>query len=151
MRKPATPVIYEDEDALQIATADYLRLAWPSDLLWWHTPNGGERPTVERVDRRTGKTYRFSPQAAKLKRMGTLSGVADCALQLPKGRMGFIELKVGANDLDPPQEIFRDRCRANGQGWALCRSVEEVQEVCIKWLALYGLQPRARLMAGRAA
>ncbi|MFD1189726.1 hypothetical protein [Phenylobacterium conjunctum] len=150
MRKPATPAQYEDEDALQIATADYLRLAWPSHLLWWHTPNGGERPTVERIDRRTGATYRFSPQAAKLKRMGTLPGVADCALQLPKGRMGFIELKVGDNKLDPPQEDFRDACLANGHGWALCRSVEQVEETCIRWLATFGLVPRARL-AGRAA
>jgi len=151
MRKPATPTQYEDEDALQIATADYLRLAWPSHLLWWHTPNGGARPTVERIDRRTGETYRFSPQAAKLKRMGTLPGVADCALQLPKGRMGFIELKVGDNQLDPPQEVFRDRCLANGQGWALCRTVEEVEATCIKWLAMYGLEPRARLTARSAA
>jgi len=150
MRRPATPIA-ETEDALHIAVADYLRAAWPSHLLWFHPPLGGERPSVERTDRKTGKTYRFSPQAAKLKRMGAVAGVPDFCLLLPKGRVGFIELKTATGQLSTDQLEFRRVCLANGHGHEICRSVEQVEETCVRWLATFGLAPRARLTAGRAA
>lgn len=150
MRKPATPIA-ETEDALHIAVAGYLRAAWPSHLLTFHVPNGGERPSVERIDRKTGQTYRFSPQAAKLKRMGTIAGVPDFCLLLPKGRVGFIELKTKTGELSIDQIEFRRVCLANGHGHEVCRSIEQVEDTCIRWLEAFNLAPRARLTAGRAA
>jgi len=150
MRKPATPIA-ENEDALHIAVAGYLRAAWPSHLLTFHVPNGGERPSVERIDRKTGQTYRFSPQAAKLKRMGTIAGVPDFCLLLPKGRVGFIELKTANGQLSADQLEFRRVCLANGHGHEICRTVEQVEETCVRWLAAFNQAPKARLSAGRAA
>lgn len=134
----------QSEDDLAKSVADYLRLAWPSALPWWHTPNGGKRVTVTRTDRRTGKTYEFSPEAKKLKQMGVRAGVPDLTFILPNGQAAFIELKVGANDLSDEQADLREELLALRCGYATCRSVDEVETTITRWLGAFGLQPRAR-------
>lgn len=143
MARPAT-LTPQDEDALQIEVAEFLRWAWPAELPWWHTPNGGKREQVTRTDRRTGRTYRFSPEAAKLKRMGVLSGVADLAFILPNGQAAFIELKVGANTQSDDQIDFQAAVKARGCAYVVCRSLVEVERVLTRWLAAFGLTLKAR-------
>lgn len=126
------------ETPLTYQVAEFLEHAWPADLRWTHFPAGENRgDKIQRTDRRTGKTYWFSPAGAKLKRMGLKPGWGDFQLLLPRGHIGFIELKTEDGDLTPDQEDFRDVCRANGHGWALCRSVDDVERVCARWLAVF--------------
>ena len=140
IRLPDRP---ELEDDLAKDVAEYLSWAWPEHLPWWHTPNGGKREQVVRTDRRTGKTYRFSPEAAKLKKMGVLAGVPDLTFIMPNGQAAFIELKVGDNDLSDEQIALRKRLLACNCGYKVAWSVDEVQTICRAWLAAYGLAPRA--------
>lgn len=153
MARSVTPAQHEDEDALHIAVADFMRLAWPADLEWLHVPNGGKREKVTRT-RADGSTYEFSPEAKKLKRMGVRPGAYDLWVQLPRGQYGWIELKTRSGQLSDDQIDFGQRIAAHGGGRVVCRSVEEVQAVLTKWLALFDRKLRASvgpLFAGRAA
>lgn len=140
----------EMEDDLAKAVADFLRVALPPGIPWWHTPNGGKREQVQRTDRRTGKTYWFSPEAAKLKKMGVRAGVPDLTVILPNGQAAFIELKVRDNGLSDEQIDVRAELVACHCGYQVARSVEDVERILTGWLAHYGLTLRARL-SGRAA
>lgn len=115
------------EDSLQIAVADYLRLQY-TDLLSWHTPNGGKRNKRE---------------AARLKRMGVRPGVADVMLYWLDSDLcmnaGAIELKCGKNKLQPSQVTFRNDWMNTGGHYAICRSVDEVMH----WLSAWGV-PKGR-------
>lgn len=66
------------EDKLQAAIAAHLTARASSDVLWWHTPNGGSRNAIE---------------AAKLRRMGVKPGIPDLLL-LVGGRLHALELKT---------------------------------------------------------
>lgn len=143
MARPASVQLTGDEDALAKSVAEFLRLAMPADVPWWHTPNGGARVQVERTDARTGRKYRFSPEAQKLKAMGVLPGVPDLTFILPNGQAAFIELKVGANDLSDEQIDLRARLLCNHCGYQVARSVDQVAEIVAGWLALFGLKLRA--------
>lgn len=143
MRRPAIPdPKAQSETALQMQVVKFLRWAWPADLLFYHVPNGGKREQKTRTGK-DGKTVRYSPEAGKLKAMGVRPGVGDLAFHLPKGRIGYIELKVGANDLEPDQIDFRDDCLAHGHGYAVARSLQDVEHILAGWLALYGRKLRA--------
>lgn len=123
------------ETALHMQVARYLRLALPSELVFFHVPNGELR------DART---------AGKLKAMGVLAGVPDFTILLPQGRAGFIELKTARGALSDAQIDLRAKLVALNCGYQTCRSVDEVAETITRWLAAYGLEPRATLQ-GRAA
>ena len=146
MARSVTSAPKESEDDLAKAVADYLRLAWPTELPWWHTPNGGSRAQVERQDRRSGRTYRFSPEAAKLKKMGVLAGVPDLTFILPNGQVAFIELKVADGTLSDEQADLRKLLLDCHCGYAIARSVEDVERITTDWLAAYDLKPRATLL-----
>lgn len=146
LRAAANPIA-EDEDDLAQKVAEFLRWALPPGIPWWHTPNGGKREQVVRRDRATGREYRFSPEAAKLKRMGVRAGVYDLTFIMPNGQAAFIELKVGANDLSDDQIDFRNDVLDCGCGVATCRSLAEVARVLTRWLGRYGLTLKARVTA----
>lgn len=144
MSRPAARPQYKDEDDLAIQTADFLRVALPPEIQWWHTPNGGSRATREVYSKRQGKMIRISPEATRFKRMGVRPGVYDLIFIMPNGQAGFIELKVWPNDRSDDQIIFGRDVSASGCGIATCWSLDEVVEVLSRWLALYGLKLRAR-------
>jgi hypothetical protein len=127
----------QSEDDLAKDVAAFLRLCWPPELPWWHTPNGGKREQVQRIDRATGRPYWFSPEAAKLKEMGVLAGVPDLTFVLPNAQVAFIELKVGDNQLSPEQEGLRAKLLNRGCGYAVCYSLDEVEATLRRWLAQY--------------
>ena len=133
-----------DEDQAQIAVVDFLLLAWPEELPFWHTPNGGSRATVERRAK-DGSTYRFSPEAKKLKRMGVLPGVPDLQFILPNGQTAFIEMKTPDGVLSDDQIKFRAKVIALGCGYAICITPEDVEMVLTRWLGKFGLKLRASL------
>lgn len=104
------------EDTLQMSVADYLRYQFPT-LLWFHTPNGGKRHPRE---------------AARLKRMGVLPGVADILLFWKSG-MGAIELKSDIGRQRDTQKEFMLKWVANGGRYNICRSIEDVQDTMRAW------------------
>lgn len=83
----------DTEQETVIQWARYSSGRWPELKLLYHTPNGGSRNKKE---------------AAKLKRMGVLAGVAD--LHLPVARSGFhslyIEMKYDDGRLLKSQREF---------------------------------------------
>lgn len=129
MRQSRKPPV--KEISLHMSAAAYIRRAWPEHLPWWHTPNGEKR------DART---------AGKLKGMGVLAGVPDFSFVMPNGQAAFIELKNADEGLSDSQIEFRDRVLAARCGYAVCRTMEQVEDTLTRWLAAYGLEPRARLM-----
>jgi len=115
------------EESLQIAVADYLRLAAPS-LLWFHVAN--ER--------------KCTPQrGAKLKRLGVLAGVPDLVFVLANGQVRFIELKAGRGRLTDKQAEFFEAALILATPCATARSVEEVAAILRGW----GVQLRATVAA----
>ena len=117
---------------LHFAVAAYLRHALPPEVVAWHTPNGELR------DPRT---------AAKLKGMLVVPGVPDFTLVLPNGQTAFIELKAGDGQLSPEQIEFRQRVVALRCGYAVCRSLDEVEATLARWLSKFGLTLKGRLAA----
>ena len=105
------------EDILQMQVARYLAVASP-DLVWFHPANGG---------------YRNPREAKKLKDMGVKAGVADLALILPDGRAAFIELKHGKGRQTDTQKAFEADCARTATPYAICRSLDDVQQTLAAW------------------
>lgn len=144
-RRPATRAargLKPSETSIHMSVAAFIRHAWPDDLPWWHTPNGGKRQTVTRT-KRDGSVVTYSPEAAKLKAMGALAGVPDLAFILPNAQIAFIELKTPKGNLSEEQVGFRDRALDLRCGYEVCRSVDEVEAVLSRWLSLFQRKLRA--------
>lgn len=106
------------EEQLQLAVAQFLRLAAP-DLLWWAVPNQrGTRSLIEN---------------AILKRLGVRPGVPDIGMILPGGVAGFIELKAPKGRLTETQVEFAQAVQGRGGRWLLCRSIEDVRAALVGW------------------
>lgn len=113
------------EEALQRDVVQYLKLQYPN-LLFLAVPNGGSRHPAE---------------AAKLKGMGVLPGVADIIMiwhrdshYIEQPQIGAIELKVGRNKQTPSQIEFQKRWETCGGKYQVCRSLDEVIAVLKEWL-----------------
>lgn len=129
-KRPARLAPRVTEAALHMSVVRFLRYAWPDDLPWWHTPNGGLRSKAE---------------AGKLRAMGVTPGVPDLCFLLPDRQCAFIELKGAGGHLSPDQIAFRDRVQALGCAYVVARSVEDVEATLNRWLLAYGRKLRARL------
>lgn len=124
------------ERALHMTVEAFLRRAWPDHLPYTHFPAGELR------DDRT---------AGKLKAMGLKPGWADFIFILPNGQAAFVELKASAGGLSDAQVAVRTRLVNCHCGYAVCRSLDEVEATLTRWLAAYGLKLRATLTVRRAA
>jgi hypothetical protein len=104
------------ETRLHCAALDYIRAVCP-DCLVWHTPNGGKR----------------SKETARLmKRLGLMPGVFDLTMMLPDGRHVYLEAKVGNNDLNDDQFIFRNELIIRGIPYVVFRSVDDVRDFILQ-------------------
>jgi len=119
------------EDDLQIAAVTWFRLQYP-DIVIFAIPNGGKRNAIE---------------AAKMKRTGTLAGVADLFIMQskypPPWDMStsaeayhglFIELKVGKNEMTESQKIFRLNAINAGYGHVVCRDIDSFMKTVNEYL-----------------
>ena len=115
------------EDKLQEACVRWFRYQYP-DVVIFAIPNGGSRNKIE---------------AAKLKRTGTLSGVADLFVMYPKWSQGvgmadyyglFIELKIGKNKQTESQIKFADNALKAGYTCVVCRSIDEFMQIVNDYL-----------------
>ena len=65
------------EDCIQRAVCQHLRTRGSPGLVWWHTPNGGKRRTIE---------------AAIMKGLGVRAGVSDL-IAVHEGKAFALELR----------------------------------------------------------
>ena len=111
----------QPENDLTIACVDYYRtqrLAERGRCLMWHTPNQvGSRSYYD---------------AAVLKRMGVLPGVADFLLMLPGGRIAAIELKAEKGRQSPAQREFQVDCLSFGVPYRIVRTPEEFEAELVR-------------------
>ena len=123
------------EDHLQAECVRWFRYQYPNVVIF-AIPNGGSRNPIE---------------AAKLKRTGTLAGVADLFVMKAKWvdedieifgftdyyckyHGLFIEMKVGKNKQTPAQVEFQEYCQQAGYEYQVCRSFDEFKEVIENYL-----------------
>lgn len=116
MRKAA---YLSDEESEQIAVVEWCRYneeTFPALKLLHHCPNGGSRDERE---------------AAKLKMMGVLPGVADLHLPAPKGVYGslYIEMKCDGGRLEDSQKRFLTAAAEAGNFCAVCYCAEAA--ICV--------------------
>lgn len=122
----------------QVAVIDWAQLLSgqiPELALLFAIPNGAKLPYFQ-AQGKNGKTYRWSPEAEKLKREGLRRGVPD--LFLPVARNGFhglfIELKYGRNKPSDDQVAYLDAVAAQGYLAAVCWGAEDAIETLTEYL-----------------
>lgn len=125
------------ENATHCQLADLLRAAIQPYWMWWHTPNGGERPAFINAH---GK--RVSIEAGRLKRMGVRAGVSDFLLVAPgTAQLHALELKrEGKSPTSDQLDFLQSVTDAGGRAeWA--DSFEEAVEILTYWGAIKGVHP----------
>jgi hypothetical protein len=107
-----------DEDMLHVFTADLLAAFKRPGIVAYHTPNGGKR---------------HISVAKKLKKMGTLPGVADWTFLMPGARTAFLELKDADGRQSDAQVDFQRDVEALGFRYELARTPQQVKDILIAW------------------
>jgi hypothetical protein len=100
------------EQALHRACAQFLDIALPDDVLWFHYPAGGFRKPVE---------------AKILRSLGTRAGIPDLLI-VHRGRLIAIELKGPGGRLTPAQKAMHQRLTLAGAVVTTAKSLEELQD-----------------------
>ena len=122
-RKPFNALPEPSELQIHIAVVARLRLLCRPGIIYWHTPNGGLRENKR--------------EAAKLRAMGVLPGVADLQFLYPCAQPNlFLELKARGRKLTPDQEVFRDLVRAAGHAYEWTDSLDEAIRILIQYKVL---------------
>lgn len=120
------------EFAMHCVIADSLRVGLSPGWMFWHTPNGGERPAFINKHGR-----RISPEGGRLERMGTKKGVSDLLLiGPPAARLHALELKVRGETPDDDQIAFLKDVAACGGVIAWADSVDQALAILKDWGAV---------------
>lgn len=117
------------EDDIQQAIIEAIGWQHP-DVRVVHVPNGGKRP-----QRQNKRGQWFSPEGARLKRLGARAGFPDLILIWPERRVGFFEVKTPAGNLTKEQREWRDLLKGLGFPWALVRSSDDALLHMRQWRA----------------
>ena len=96
---------------------DWIRLVAPQCVAF-HVPNGG---------------YRTKSEAARLKWMGVLAGVADIVIVDEHGLAYFLEMKSGDGVMLESQIKFQAICKDRNIPYAICHNVTEASKIFKKW------------------
>jgi hypothetical protein len=114
------------EEDFQRQVVQFLRVAAPERMFFFHVPNGGQR---------------HSKVAAKLIGQGLRAGVPDLAV-IWEGQVLFLELKTarGATSL-VQRQVHKQLGLAGAWVW-VCRTLDEVIEA----LTAFGIPLRARAL-----
>ncbi len=114
----------KSEDDLQRAVIAHIRARGVRGVLWWHTPNGGSRNRIE---------------AAKLKGLGVLPGVADLSFVGPGGIYHGLELKNGFRSYPTAaQTAFASAINAIGGRASIVHDLDGALSVLERWGLLKG-------------
>jgi hypothetical protein len=111
----------QPEHRLQVQIVDYLRLRgfWPV-----HIPNGGKLPGTAAQRARTGWL---------LKSSGLHAGFPDLLVIGSNARVGFIEVKAEGAYQSPAQRESEQQLGNFGHRYAICRSLEDVEDTLVGW------------------
>jgi hypothetical protein len=119
------------EFLVHCAIADTLNRWLMPGWVWFHPPNGGERP-ARIIDGR-----RVSVEGGRLKRMGARSGTSDFILcGPPNGRMHALELKRQGLTPTEDQTLFGKQVALAGGAWAWCDGYKPAIHILQVWGAL---------------
>jgi len=105
------------EDDIQMAVAEHLRRRALPGVVWWHVANGG---------------FRNAREAARLKKMGVLAGVADLIL-FHRKRLYALELKAPGGRPTEAQLAFLDAISAAGGFGCVCEGLDRSLAVLKAW------------------
>ena len=107
-----------EEESLQKAIVQFLKLTAKPGVVYYHVPNGVSS------SKRTG---------ARMKAMGLLAGVGDLYFLLPSGFSCWLELKAPKKYPTPEQKAFRDAVRASGGHWEFTRDLDDALRILKEW------------------
>jgi hypothetical protein len=133
-----------EEHAIQVAIADFLRVALPETAIFFAVPNGAELKGKS-YDKGGGKTGRYSPAAERLKREGLTPGVADLIVidadPFPGGgsRVIGLEVKSAKGRPSEDQKEWAQKAQKAGVRYYVVRSIEDAARA----LASEGVRLRA--------
>lgn len=117
-----------EEDQIQAAVVLHLTVRAVPGLVWWHTPNGGNRSVTE---------------AGRFKALGVKAGVPDL-LALHAGRLFALELKAERGRLSAVQAAMLADLEAAGAMVAVAYGLDEALATLERW----GLLKCARVAGG---
>lgn len=132
----AKRVLSHEEDDIQADFFEKVKLFFPGipDKLLFAIPNGGKRDQKTITTKKGVKT--FSLEAARLKRQGVKSGVADVILLIPK--KGFaslcMEFKTEKGKQSPEQIEFQQQAEKCGSKYVVVRSTGAAIEAIKEYL-----------------
>lgn len=108
------------ESELQQNCVKWFKLYYPSKIIF-AIPNGGSRNVIE---------------ASRLKREGTLAGVADLCILVANSKYHalFIEMKIGKGYQTINQKDFEQYCKKQDYQYSVCRSLDQFIEIVTNYL-----------------
>jgi hypothetical protein len=124
-----------DEYLLQKRCVAWFDYCYPEyRMLLFHPANGGKRPTTTKYTK--GKIITYSPEAERMKQMGTRAGVSDLIFMLPvvnptltgKYNCLCLELKAGRGKQEPEQIEFEQKIASVGHKYVIIRNFDEFRE-----------------------
>lgn len=135
-------------DGKQMAAALYgTKSGTPSEatihkqVVEWAEYQGGSVPELRSLFHPPNGGHRHKAVAGKMKAMGAKAGVPDLCLpvaaEMQDGtRYGalWIELKSQSGRLRDSQKAWRDRLRANGHAWILCRTFSDAKAALMDYI-----------------
>lgn len=127
------------EEQIQIACVRWFRYSYPKIMIH-HSPNGGSRKQVKagfkmlKNGQVVAKT--FSPEAKKLKDMGTVAGFPDLIILKPSGGFSalFIEMKSDEGRSTTSQKEIGEMLLSEGYQYQVCRNLNEFIKACQDYL-----------------
>ena len=126
---------HQSEDSIQMSCVSWFRIAHPElARLLHHSANEGKRTT--RIVHTHAGTRVVCSGGARLKAMGMQTGFPDLFLAVPrKGMHGlFIEMKSETGRLEPSQREMLALLSEQGYATAVCRSLDDFQDVTDNYL-----------------
>lgn len=119
-RHPAP--IQRSEHKLQAMLIDYVTNTMRRRMYAFAIPNAARRSFA---------------LAAKMKAEGLRAGVADVAVMMPYGRMGWLELKSERGTMSDEQYGFQAICNRFEHPHAVIRSYDQGTEILQLWKRMY--------------
>jgi len=121
----AKRVISHEEDDIQADFFEKVKILFPTipEKLLFAVPNGGQRMQKSIQTKKGVKT--FSPEAARLKKQGVKSGIADVILLIPKKGYASLclEFKTDKGKQSDEQKEFQRQAEMCGNKYVVVRSV----------------------------
>nr|WP_293845082.1 VRR-NUC domain-containing protein [uncultured Arsenicibacter sp.] len=96
-----------DEHGIQVALVEWFRELYPfPEYLIFAVPNGALLPYANKTDKKTGKSFQYSPLRTKLMNEGMTPGIPDLCIPVPRGVYPglYVEMKTATGEISPSQK-----------------------------------------------